>query len=319
MAHEIFMQANGKAAMCYVGSEKPWHGLGQELQPNAPLEVWLEESGMDWHINPMPVKYQFGDEEKVFDGKVVLSRSDNGDALSIVSDSYKIVQPKEVLHFFSDIVSEAGLRLDTAGVLFGGRRFWAMAKATELILPNGDKFNGNVLLSTSCDGSVATQAAFVSTRVVCNNTLTVAMGKEATNRVKVSHRMVFDPLKIKQQMGLIDSAWESFKDNILTLQKIKMTDNDAVRFVQNVLAADPAKITDAEQRQIGKVIGLYSGKGMGSMTCHGNAYGILNAFTEHVDHHGSQHNDSSRLWNTFHGKGADLKIEVYDELLKMAA
>lgn len=131
--------------------------------------------------------------------------------------------------------------------------------------------------------------------------------------------MHFDPKAIKQQMGLIDNAWESFKDNVLTLQKIKLSDNDAVQFVQKIIASDVAKITEAEQRQIGKIVGLYSGKGMGSMTCHGNAYGLLNAFTEHVDHHGSQHNDSSRLWNTFHGKGADTKVEVYDELLKLAA
>jgi phage/plasmid-like protein (TIGR03299 family) len=317
-AHELDIR-NGKAAMCYVGNEKPWHGLGQSLDPNMPVEEWEIAAGMDWDIKPTPVKYDFNGEEKEFEGKVVLSRSDSGEALSIVSDSYKIVQPKDVLHFFSDIVSEAGLRLDTAGVLFGGRRFWAMAKANDLILPNGDKFNGNILLSTSCDGSIATQASFVATRVVCNNTLTLALNKEATNKVKVSHRMHFNPTAIKQQMGLIDEAWETFKDNVFTLQSIKLTDNDALKFVQKVIASDVADIKDPELRQIGKVMGLYTGKGMGSMSCYGNAYGLMNAFTEHVDHHGSQHNDSSRLWNTFHGKGSDLKVEVYNELLNIAA
>lgn len=318
MSHELYV-VNGRASMAYVGNVLPWHGLGQELAPNMPIEEWEIAAGMDWKIVPKAMQYSFGDEMKTYEGQKVLTRSDTGAALSTVSAKYKIVQPKEVLNFFSDIVSEAGLRLDTAGVLFGGTRFWAMAKANELILPNGDKFNGNVLLTTSCDGSIATTAAFVATRVVCNNTLSVALHKEAFNKVKVSHRMTFNPEAIKSQMGLIDDAWESFKENIYSLRSLKLTDKDAVQIVQQIIAKDLTSITEAEQRQIGKINSLYVGKGMGASTCYGTAYGLLNAVTEHVDHHGSQHNDSSKLWNTFHGKGAELKVEVYNELLKLAA
>lgn len=318
MAHQIDL-SNGIPAIAYVGDAPLWHGLGQSLERNSPIEVWVKQAGFDWDILQSEALYQSDDIQLPFPGKQILFRSDNKFPLGIVSDTYKVVQPKEVLEFFRDIVSDTGMYIDTAGVLFEGKKFWAMANTgNSLILKNGDRINGNLLLTTSCDGTNATTASFVSTRVVCNNTLQVAL-QEQTGKVRVTHRQVFDANLIKQKLGVIDESWDTFKDNILTLQNISLTDRDVRQFVNRILAEDPANITHAETLGINKVVDIYSHRGMGHELGKDTAYGVLNAFTEYVDWHGSQHSKSTKFWNAAYGEGSKLKTEVFGELLKLAA
>jgi len=171
MAHEITIRADGYAEMAFVG-ETPWHGLGQALDPNSDLATWRKAAGMDWTIESAPVEFIGQD----FEGQNVLYRSDTKAPLSVVSNRYKAVQPAEVLEFFDNLVKENGFRLHTAGTLFGGKRMWALAetgKFGEIVKDDG--VGGFLLLSTSADRSLATTARFTSVRVVCNNTLSMAV------------------------------------------------------------------------------------------------------------------------------------------------
>lgn len=156
-------------------NETPWHGLGNRLTPNQPLEVWLQQAGMSWNIESSPVQYQERDHLRQFNDAKVLYRSDSGDALSVVSPRYQVVQPREVLEFYKDLVDVGGFELETAGVLKGGRKLWALARTgQEAILKGDDLVKGYLLLATACDGTLATTAQFTSVRVVCNNTLAIA-------------------------------------------------------------------------------------------------------------------------------------------------
>src|SRR6202044_3294118 len=103
-------------------------------------------------------------------------------------DNFKIVQPGAVLEFFRDLTAAAGFTLETAGTLFGGKRFWALAAIGETasIADPADKMKGYLLLSTACDGSMATEARYTTVRVVCNNTLSSA--RSAGAKVRVTHR-----------------------------------------------------------------------------------------------------------------------------------
>ena len=101
MAHELDM-TNNRANMAYVG-DKPWHGLGQELTYNAPIETWEKEAGMDWDIDVASVEFtNFDGETKRFKNRYALYRSDNDEGLGIVSPNYKVVQPRQALEFFRD-------------------------------------------------------------------------------------------------------------------------------------------------------------------------------------------------------------------------
>src|SRR5450759_2306860 len=96
--------------MAYI-NEVPWHGLGNQLTPNQPLEVWLQQAGMDWNIESSPVHYQGQDHLRQFNDAKVLFRSDSSEALSVVSNRYQVVQPREVLDVELRVMRTQGLHL----------------------------------------------------------------------------------------------------------------------------------------------------------------------------------------------------------------
>lgn len=116
--------------MAYVG-QTPWHGLGNKLSANQPLEVWQKQAGMDWDIKEAPVQFTdvVDDTQSrliTFPQSKVLYRSDPQAPLSVVSQRYQVVQPREILEFYRDLTEVSGFQLETAGVLKGGKKVWAL-------------------------------------------------------------------------------------------------------------------------------------------------------------------------------------------------
>ena len=187
--------------MAYVG-QTPWHGLGNQLTQKQPIEIWQREAGMDWQIQDSPVHFKADSIGPLgtihsFPEQKVLFRSDTKAPLSVVSNRYQIVQPREVLEFYRDLSEVSGYELETAGVLKGGRKFWALARTGQsAVLKGNDEVSGYLLLATSCDGTLATTATPTTVRVVCNNTLTIALDG-ATRSIKVPHNTRFDPKAVK--------------------------------------------------------------------------------------------------------------------------
>ncbi len=112
MAHEIDL-STGAPAIAYVG-EEPWHGLGEKLPVGQPIEVWLKASRLEWELQRLPVQYLVDGRLRTMDDRFVLVRSDTHAALSVVSSDYQIVQPKEVLEFYRDLVNLYGYTLETS-------------------------------------------------------------------------------------------------------------------------------------------------------------------------------------------------------------
>src|SRR5690349_4086657 len=126
MGHDID-ETTGRPAIAYVG-EKPWHGLGEALPEGQPIELWLDKARLAWELKRLPVQYLADGIHRTMADKFVLARSDTHEALSIVSGDYQIVQPKEVLEFYRDLMDDYGYTLETAGALDHGRKVWALAK-----------------------------------------------------------------------------------------------------------------------------------------------------------------------------------------------
>lgn len=199
--------------MAYVG-DRPWHGLGNRLEPDQSIEVWKRNAGMDWTIEESEVRFITGGNGigtiSAFPEQKVLYRSDNKTPLSVVSRRFKVVQPAEILEFYRDLTAVGGFELETAGILREGRKFWALAKTGQSTMLKGrDRVEGYLLLATACDGTLATTAQFTSVRVVCNNTLAIALGN-GQGAIKVQHRSQFDPEAVKRQLGITVSSWDGF-------------------------------------------------------------------------------------------------------------
>lgn len=322
MVAAVHVREDGFAEMAYIGA-KPWHGLGQELEKNQPIEVWMKAAGMDWEVLSSPAFYSYLNEDgnavtEIFDDKKVLFRSDTKAPLSVVGHKYHVVHPGEVLEFFRDLTYLNDMHLSTAGVLFGGRRFWALAEIGDTFeLANGDQIKGNLLLTTSVDGTLATTAKFVSTRVVCNNTLTWALNKEQGHMVKVSHRSEFSPEDVKIDMGVYNDSWNRFTENVTVLSASKVNDKKAKQFFEEISRNGKGEVS---RLKVERLDNFYR-NGQGADLSKGTAWGLLNAVTEMYTHGTNKTNgdNSNKFWSAYNGVWSNEKTKAYQLLMDQYA
>lgn len=319
MAHELTIRADGYTEMAFVG-ETPWHGLGQELPEGADMETWRKAAGMDWTIEKSPVHFDTPDMmTKDFAGQNVLYRSDTLAPMSVVSDRYKPVQPAEVLDFFKDLVEESGFRLHTAGTLFGGKRLWALAETGKFgEVTKGDGVGGFLLLSTSCDKSLATTARFTSVRVVCNNTLSMATA-DKRDCVSFTHSRHFDHNLMKAKLGLAVESFGAFMEMAKFLRKQRLGGSNAIEFVRK-LVLTPEQYADNDynynkHRGFAKIMDLFEGEAKGADLVGDSKWGMLNAVTEYFDHHLPARTDDARLNNAWFDTGNTLKAKAIQLLV----
>ena len=318
--HELTTHADGRVEFAYLASDgTPWHGLGKPMGSDATIDQWRVDAGMDWSIRRSEIRYAVS-RDATADSLIklpeqhVLFRSDTQDALGVVSKRYQVVQPGEVLEFFRDIAKAGGLELSAAGTIYGGKRFWATAKIGEASPTSlADKIGGYLLISSSADGSLATEVRRTTVRAVCKNTLAMAFA-EAKDSVKVSHRSVFNPSQVKEFMGLNEAAWEAFRHNVTTLANIDVHEEEAGDFVAKLLGGGE-KVR--ESAGFTKILSLFNGGGMGAMNdgVFGTAWGLLNAVTEYADHHVRARTDQNRFVSSQWGAGNDLKQKAASILL----
>ncbi|KGR98738.1 DUF932 domain-containing protein [Burkholderia pseudomallei] len=312
------------SSMAYQG-QQPWHGLGNRLAPKQSIDTWTRAAGLDWEIESSEVRFVSGNGNlgaiHAFPDQRVLYRSDTKAPLAVVSSRYQIVQPAEILEFYRDLTLAGNFQLETAGSLLGGRKFWALAKTGHTgVLKSKDEIQGYLLLATACDGTLATTAQFTAVRVVCANTLKVALG-ESTGAVKVPHRSQFDAQAVKRQLGIAVSSWDAFMVRTKALAERKVTDSAAEAFFRKVLTY-PAPDRDGQvvnERAMKAVSELYAGRGKGSTlsSAAGTAWGVLQAVTEFCDHHRQARSEDHRKNSAWFGQGAVIKQKAWDEALKL--
>lgn len=326
--------------MAYVG-QTPWHLLGNVLPKKQPIDVWAQAAGMQWHIRETPVRYMATDDNSALYGEAmefpdqkVLYRSDTKAPLSVVSGRYQVVQPQEVLEFYRDLSEVAGFELETAGVLKAGRRFWALARTGKsACLKGNDVVHSYLLLATSCDGTLATMAIPTSVRVVCNNTLAIALqGANAgtgAGSIKVPHSTSFDAQAVKRQLGIAVGQWDSFMYRMKTLAERKVKTHEAMNYFLKVICQTDQQGEGggsgvpglANERALKKVQTLFEGHGRGAelQAAKDTAWGLLSAVTEFVDHEKQARSQDNRLDSAWFGQGAALKQRALEHALQLVA
>ncbi|MDR7068133.1 phage/plasmid-like protein (TIGR03299 family) [Pseudoxanthomonas japonensis] len=311
--------------MAYVG-QKPWHGLGNKLVRQQPIEVWKQQAGMDWQIEESEVRYVTGSQKvgaiNAFPENKVLYRSDNKKPLAVVSKRFQVVQPGEILEFYRDLTATNGFELKTAGVLREGRKFWALARTGQsTVLRGRDRVEGYLLLATACDGTLATTAQFTSVRVVCNNTLAVAVDR-GEGAIKVPHRSQFNPEQVKRQLGITVSAWGGFVERMKALCERPVDPDAAEVLLRRILTyAVPNAAPVVNKHAVANVRALVEGGGRGSQlaSSRGTAWGLLNGITEYVDHHRRARSDDHRRDAAWFGEGARIKQRAWEVVTELVA
>ena len=328
MSHDIDYR-DGRFTFAFTGNRSAiWHGLGQEVQDNADAAQWRAASGLDFKVARSRVRFGEGAQQRVWDEQHVLFRSDTKEPIAVVSDGYKIVQPGEAFDFFSRAASDLGLKVSTAGALKRGRKYFATAQFGGEAVVAGDRVDGYLLFATSCDGSMNTVVQNVATRVVCANTLAIALGERGRKVVKVSHRSVFDGEKVLVKMGLAQDGFSAFIRSARELSHYTLSPGAAHDVVAQVFGAPaPEKVaSQADRDAVGRVLKsagfnrvmeLFAGAGRGANLTgvRGTAWGVLNAVTQYWDHEVRAQSADNRTDSALFGAGAQAKQDAYDLLM----
>lgn len=324
MAHALDM-TNGRVNYAHVG-EPGWHGLGNQLEQGAPLELWAETAGLSHTVEAAPALYMVPGEKKArtHDGRVTLYRSDTGDALANVSEQYQVLQPRAVLEFYRDLVdaSDGMFTLETAGSLHGGKKVWALAKSKlELSIGSADIVLPYLFLATSYDGTMATTGKFTTVRVVCQNTLAMA-DRGSGAAVRVPHSTKFDADAVKRELGLVEDRAADFETAARQMAELELAPADALDFFAAIFGGDPGRTEVLELEELPKPrverIGMAadawtSGPGAELKGARGTLWGAVNACTFLVDHEERPRTtQESRFSSAQFGPGAARKAAAWD-------
>ena len=151
--------------------ETPWHGLGRIVMEAPASREALELAGLDWQVESRNIYSGTG---AMIPGYRANVRSTDDAVLGVVSDRYRIVQNEEAFQFTDDLLGE-GVTYETAGSLQGGKKVWMLARLPRKYLIAGDQVEPYLVIFNSHDGSSGVKVAMTPIRVVCQNTLNLAL------------------------------------------------------------------------------------------------------------------------------------------------
>jgi len=317
--------SNERANIAYVG-ERPWHSLGNQLEPGTDLSVWCERAGLGHNIIEQPVLFMdaTGVLHSVPDKKALV-RDDTNAALSIVGVNYNTVQPRALIEFYRSLIAAQGFEMETAGSLMGGKRIWALARTgAEARVKGQDLLRQYVMLATGYDGTMATIATQTSVRVVCWNTFSYAVGENGQRAdIRIPHHAIFNPDLVKAEMGLESNAWTQYVEEARVLADRKVSRKDAIAYFLDLFYGDKEEIDENSkpvQKRMAAIIDIFN-NGVGQQTAgaHNTAWGLHNAVTRFVDHERVARSVDNRINSAWFGDGQRLKMKSFVNALKLAA
>jgi len=234
--------------MFYV-REAPWHGLGVRVESALSSEEALEQSGLNWRVIQLPIMTSSYDSIPGYKANI---RDADNKALGVVTDRYKIVQNHDAFAFTDALLGE-GVRYETAGSLNDGRKVWLLAKLPDKYFLEGEEIEPYLVFSNSHDGNSSLRVAMTPIRVVCQNTLNLALStaRRVWSTVHVgdlAHKMdeAHNTLLLAEKyMGKLGAEFSR-------LSKIKLSDAKVNEYIEMLLPMDDDP-TPIHQRNIKQV------------------------------------------------------------------
>lgn len=315
MAHELEF-VNGQAQMAYRASKGvPWHGLGVPVEDDMTPQEMMKAAGLDWTVSKVPTFIEYNG-ENVPTGIEALIRDTDGKILTQVGPGWNPVQNEEAFEFFTDFVQKGDMIMDTAGSLKEGRLVWALADVRDgFTLFGGDEVKGYLLFSNPHLYGKSIDIKFVLTRVVCNNTIAVALNEKNQPSVRVNHRSQFDAERVKELLGLSHTKVQRFQEAAEFLGSKQVNSNVMQKYFGNVFgfsAKDDQKLSRTAEKVMEMV-----GTQPGAEFKRGSYWQMFNAVTYAADHELGRSNDT-RMTSAWFGANAKRKIDALNLAVEMA-
>jgi phage/plasmid-like protein (TIGR03299 family) len=302
------------------------------------VDDMLVTAGLDWTVSkhplyfPMPVAPGEKQRMRIVPDEFALVRDSDLAVLDTVGRGYTPVQNHDVFDFFKRFVEAGDMEMETAGSLKGGRFIWALAriKGGSFSLPKGDKTDSFILLSQPHTLGYALTAAMTTVRVVCQNTLTAALGgsldgSKASGAFRHLHNRPFDDevkAEAERTLGLAHEGIKVYSHTAKMLSNVRAKDDDVTDFFHGVLRLEhdeevtEAEMIDFEENRNMKRFRDSLATAPGQDLFKGTWWNAFNAVTYTVDH--VIGNDNNRLFSAWYGNGAQMKRRALDMAVDFA-
>ena len=212
--------------------EKPWHGLGVRVEESPTSKDALLLAGLDWEVEQEPI---FTDEGNLISGYKANVRNTDKRVLGVVTDRYKIVQNTEAFEFTDSLLGE-GVRYETAGSLQDGKKVWLLARLPREYIISGERISPYLVFSNSHDGSGAVKVAITPIRVVCCNTLNLALSTAKRSWSMIHTGNVQEKIQeAKDTLFLAEKYMDELGKEIEVLRDKCLTDNQVKEFIEILL------------------------------------------------------------------------------------
>ena len=342
MSHEV-------ETMAWAG-EKPWHGLGVEVDPNlTPLEM-QEAAKLNWTVSKRP-SYTLDAPEWSEDVGIIqaentfhIVRDSDNRILSHCGRDYIPIQNSDIFKFFKRFTEAGHMTMETAGSLKDGGEIWGLAKISEdFELAGGDQIKGYLLIDQPHIVGRSMTIKVTPVRVVCNNTMTMALRQDGTASFRMPHVREFGEEVIEaaeEALGLSAEQMTKFKEAATLLSNKKAKHSEVLDYVGEIY--QPIMIAEYRNeqrlREEGKALGIqeplkdklnkfpslvvdameYS-PGANLKSAKGTWWGALNAVTYVEDHLRESQNEGNALHSSWFGAAANRKGKALELALKRAA
>jgi phage/plasmid-like protein (TIGR03299 family) len=224
------MSANVES-MFYV-RETPWHGLGTKVLDAPASKDALVLAGLDWRVLQEPI---YTSAEEVIDGYKANVRDSDRRVLGVVTDRYKVIQNDEAFAFTDGLLGE-GVKYETAGSLQGGRRVWLLAHMPHEYIISGERISPYLLFSNTHDGSGAIKVALTPIRVVCQNTLNLALSGAKRSWSMIHTGDIREKMQeAKDTLFLAEHYMDELGKEFETLRMKKLTDKQVLEYIEVLL------------------------------------------------------------------------------------
>jgi phage/plasmid-like protein (TIGR03299 family) len=265
--------------------EVPWHGLGTIIQEAPNAEEAIKLANLDWEVKPMRGAFIYNSNTYEIPNQISNVRMDTMESLGTVTDNYKLIQNKEAFSFLDALLDE-GAKFETAGWLGRGETVWMLARMPEGDIL-GDKIANYMVISNSHDGKGSIHVNATNVRVVCKNTLNIALAT-AFRSWSATHMGNIESKKkeASQCLGLNNKYTKALAEEAERMVDIKISDAEFLKFCENLFPVDE----DASDRVKDNVLTLRTDL----QTRYFNAsdlsqfrktqWGVINAVSDHAYH-----------------------------------
>ena len=212
--------------------EKPWHGLGTMVAEAPNSKDALRLAGLNWKVLQEPV---YTENEELIQGYKANVRDTDRKVLGVVTDRYKVIQNEEAFAFTDTLLGE-GVRYETAGSLQEGRRVWMLARLPREFIIGGERISPYMVFSNTHDGSGAVKTALTPIRVVCNNTLNLALRTAKRSWSMIHTGDISGKIEeAKNTLFLADEYMTALGQEFENLRKIKLSEKQVLDYIKILL------------------------------------------------------------------------------------